>query len=310
MTFRKSLFLSLVTVTSSLSLLAGEKMVDKDASQPVEKRVADLVGQMTLEEKIHLVTAGGGTPRLGIPNFVIEHGPFGYKGRFGEEKGPHLIGTYFPVSISLASTWDQGMVESVTSAMGSEMKAAGGMATAGPAMNIIRDPRGGRSFEYFTEDPLLNGAIATAYTKGVQSQRVMACLKHFACNNQELNRSSLDVTVSERALREIYLPGFKSAIQDGGAWSVMGAYNLVNGLHCCENPFLLTQVLRKDWGFRGFVMSDWAGTHSTTASAKAGLDLEMPSELWYGRKLEAAVKECMVSEQTVDTMVGNILRGM
>jgi beta-glucosidase len=325
-TFRISGSLLLVGVAATLSL-SGELRADdrktnqtsnnevinapyKDASQPLEKRVTDLLGRMTLQEKVALVTAGKGCARLELPSYVNEHGPFGFKGRFGSEKEPMLIGTYFPVSIAMASTWDQPMVSNITSAMGAEMKAAGGMGAAGPAMNIIRDPRAGRSFEYFTEDPFLNGGIATAYTLGLQSQKVMACLKHFACNNQELNRHAIDVLVSERALREIYLPGFKAAIQDGGAWSVMAAYNLLNGTHCCENPFLLMQALRKDWGFKGFVMSDWAGTHSTEASATAGLDLEMPSELWYGKKLEESVKTGKLPEATLDTMVGNILRSM
>ncbi|RMD83199.1 MAG: glycoside hydrolase family 3 protein [Lentisphaerae bacterium] len=146
------------------------------------------------------------------------------------------IGTWFPVSIMLASTWNAELVERVARAMGHEMKMGASLANAGPAMNIIRDPRGGHSFEYFTEDPYLNGRMAVAYVKGLQSQKVMANLKHFLCNNQERNRGSIDVKVSERALREIYLPGFRDAILEGDAASVMGAYNKLNGVHCCETP--------------------------------------------------------------------------
>jgi beta-glucosidase len=306
--FKRGVFLLILSLAGS-KLCADDQPLYQNASQPIEQRVKDLVSLMTLEEKVSMVTACGDCPRLGIPKLVVEHGPFGAKVNFDSGK-TKSIGTYFPVSIAMAATWNADLVSNITTAMGSEMKAAGGMINAGPAMNIIRDPRGGRSFEYFTEDPLLNGIIATAYTEGLQSQKVMACLKHYACNNQENNRHTLNVSVSERALREIYLPGFEEAVRQGGAWSLMGAYNLVNGVHCCENPFLLMQVLRNDWGFKGFVMSDWVGTHSTEGSANAGLDLEMPRELWYGKKLEDAVKAGKVSEQTVNTMVGNMLRGM
>lgn len=298
----------------------------KDAEYPYQnsslsddERAKDLAARFTLEEKVAFVTGNKnekegvigsyGVPRLGVPNFKIEHGPFGFKGwyRGGE---PKEVGTYFPVSIAQAATWDCDLVERVNAAMGAEMKSSGGQANAGPAMNIIRDPRGGRSFEYFTEDPYLNGEIATAYVKGLQSQKVMANLKHYACNNQEFNRHTVSVNVDERTLREIYLPGFRAAIQKGGAWSVMGAYNKINGVYCCEDPFILTEVLRKDWGFNGFVLSDWAGTHSTAASVNAGMDLEMPNEKWYGKKLLAAVKSGEVKEEQVTRMVENILRGM
>ncbi|MDB4181040.1 glycoside hydrolase family 3 C-terminal domain-containing protein, partial [Flavobacteriaceae bacterium] len=177
-------------------------------------------------------------------------------------------------------------------------------------MNIIRDPRGGRSFEYFTEDPFLNGEVAKAYTLGLQSQKIMANLKHYVCNNQEFNRHKLNIIVNERTLREIYLPGFKKAIQEGGAWSVMGAYNKVNDIYSCENPFLLNKVLREDWGFKGFVLSDWSGTHSTANSANAGLDMEMPRERWFGKNLIKAIKNGEVTEQTINKMTGNLLRGM
>ena len=294
--------------------------VYKDPGQPIEKRVADTVVRMTLEEKVRFVTgvkkpkeglAGGiGVPRLGIPNLIIVHGPYGYKGWFGKEGGPMQIGTYFPVSIAMASTWDFSMVERIATAMGAEMYASGGHINDGPAMNIIRDPRCGRSFEYFTEDPFLNGEIATAYTIGIQSQKVMSGLKHFVCNNQEFNRGRVNVVVSQRALREIYFPGFEAAIVKGGALNVMGAYNKLNGVYCCEDPFLLQQVLRKEWGFRGFVQSDSGATHSTKGSAEAGTDIEMSREVWYGKKLLQAVKDGTVREDTLNTMVGNILYGM
>jgi len=302
-----------------LKQLPAKQFSYKDKDLPIEKRVEDLLSRMTLEEKVAQVTGSKvpneeivgirGNKRLGIPAFEIEHGPYGFKGWFKANE-PKSIGTYFPVSIAQASTWDPGIVEEITTAMGKEMRAAGGHANAGPAMNIIRDPRTGRSFEYFSEDPYLNGHIAVAYTKGLQSQKVMATLKHYICNNQEFGRGGLDVIVDERALHEIYLPGFKAAIQEGCAWIVMGAYNRLNGTYCCEHPYILTEILRKEWGFKGFVLSDWSGTHSTVGSANSGLDLEMPRERWYGKKLLKAVKSGQVSQETLNTMVGNILRGM
>ncbi|WP_010136354.1 beta-glucosidase [Ochrovirga pacifica] len=297
----------------------SQKITYKNPEAPIESRVEDLLQRMTLKEKIALVTGdkipkkgvigSEGIPRLGVPGFKIEHGPYAFKGWFAGGE-PKEMGTYFPVSIAQASTWDKALIEKVNATMAKEMKASGGQANAGPAMNIIRDPRGGRSFEYFTEDPYLNGEVAAAYTKGLQSERVMANLKHYLCNNQEYNRHRINIIADERTLREIYLPGFKKAIQKGGAWSVMGAYNKLNGVYSCENPFLLTKVLREDWGFKGFVLSDWAGTHSTAASANAGLDLEMPNERWYGKKLLKAVSKGEVSEETINKMTGNLLRGM
>lgn len=312
--------LSVILLMSGLPVLAADQPLYKDADQPLDVRVSDLLGRMTLEEKVQLIAGDKipkdgvigsvGVPRLGIPNFKIEHGPYAFKGWFLGEGGPKQMGTYFPVSIAQAASWDRALVTKINAAMGAEMKASGGQANAGPAMNIIRDPRGGRSFEYFTEDPYLNGQIAAAYTRGMQSQKVMVNLKHFVCNNQEFNRHSISVVVNERALREIYLAGFKTAIQEAGAWSVMGAYNMVNGVYCCEDPFILTDILRKEWGFNGFVLSDWGGTHSTVGSVNAGLDLEMPREHWYGKKLLKAVETGEVSKKQVDTMTGNLLRGM
>lgn len=304
----------------SLHSVMAQQLPYQDATLPVDQRVEDLLSRMTMEEKVKVmtgITLGGegepvgsmDIPRLGIPNFKIEHGPYGFKGWFkGDKAMSH--GVYFPVSIAQAATWNREVVEDVNAAMGSEMHAAGGHANAGPAMNIIRDPRGGRSFEYFSEDPYLTGEIATAYVKGLQSEKVMANLKHYACNNQELNRHAVSVIVDKRTLNELYLYGFKKAIQEGGAWSVMGAYNRINGVYCCEDPYLLTEVLHNDWGFDGFVVSDWSATHSTAESVNAGLSMEMPRPKWYGDKLEEAVRNGEVSEETLNLHTGNILRGL
>jgi beta-glucosidase len=298
-----------------LNFAAAQEIPDyKNSDLPIEERVADLVDRMTLEEKCHQVVGKSidynqealtGCERLDIPPFVIVHGPFG--GKF--KRTPQMqIGTYFPVSIAMAATWSEDMVQEITTAMGAEMNAWGGLANAGPAMNIIRDPRTGRSFEYFTEDPFLNGKIAAAYTHGLQGQKVAVILKHYICNNQELNRHSLDIKVSERALREIYMPGFKEAVVNAEAKIIMGAYNKVNGTYSCENNYLLNQVLRDEWGFDGFVLSDWSGTHSTVDAANRGLDVEMPRERFYGQKLVEALKKSDVSEETLNTMVSNVLR--
>lgn len=302
-------------IIGEISQLKAQQIPDyKNSKLPIEERVTDLVGRMTLEEKCIQVVgtkidynqeALPANERLGIPPFIVVHGPFG--GKF--KRTPKMqVGTYFPVSIAMAATWNEDMVKEITMAMGEEMNAWGGLANAGPAMNIIRDPRTGRSFEYFTEDPFLNGKIAAAYTRGLQSKKVAAILKHYVCNNQELNRGSLNVKVSERALREIYLPGFKEAVSNANARIIMSAYNKVNGTYCSENDFLLNQVLRKDWGFDGFVLSDWGGTHSTVDAANHGLDVEMPRGKYYGKNLLEAVKKGKVSEETLNTMVSNVLR--
>ncbi|WP_319589317.1 glycoside hydrolase family 3 C-terminal domain-containing protein [uncultured Draconibacterium sp.] len=305
-----------------MMLLTGKMQLNaqtpdyKNKNLSIDERVADLVSKMTLEEKCQQVVgksidynqeALASCERLGIPPFVIVHGPFG--GKF-KRTAQMQIGTYFPVSIAMAATWNEKMVTEITTAMGAEMNAWGGLANAGPAMNIIRDPRTGRSFEYFTEDPFLNGRITAAYTRGLQSEKVAVILKHYICNNQELNRHGLDIHVSERAMREIYMPGFKDAVVNADAKVIMGAYNMVNGVYSCENDFILNKVLRDDWGFDGFVLSDWSGTHSTVDAATNGLDVEMPRERYYGKKLVEAVKRGDVSEETINTMVSNVLRVM
>lgn len=295
--------------------LRAQQLPDyKNSELPFEKRIADLVDKMTLEEKCMQLTGSQiefgqlalpANERLGIPPFLVMHGPYG--GKF--KRAPQMIiGTYFPVSIAMAATWNEDLVKEITTAMGAEMNAWGGLANAGPAMNIIRDPRTGRSFEYFTEDPFLNGKIAAAYTRGLQSQKVAVILKHYICNNQELNRHGLDIKVSERAMREIYLAGFKEAVVNADARIIMSSYNKVNGTYSGENDFLLNMVLRDDWGFNGFVLSDWGGTHSTVDAANHGLDVEMPRERFYGEKLVEAVKKGKVSEETLNTMVSNVLR--
>jgi beta-glucosidase len=175
-------------------------------------------------------------------------------------------------------------------------------------INIIRDPRGGRNFETYSEDPYLTARLGVAYVKGVQSQHVIATPKHFICNNQEIGRRGRDITIGERALREIYAPAFKAAVLEAGAWSVMAAYNSVNGAHCTENRHILRDILKQEWGFSGYVVSDWDAARSTAPSALNGLDLEMPSDTWFGAPLLDAVQAGTVPDSVLDNMVRRILR--
>jgi beta-glucosidase len=226
---------------------------------------------MTLDEKIALVAGTGfdtvGVPRLHIPALRMTDGPVGV--RAGQS-------TAFPAGTLLAATFDPALVERVGAAIARESKGHGRNVLLGPAVNIARTALCGRNFEYYGEDPELAGRTAAAYIKGVQGQGVVATVKHFAANNQEAERMSISAEVDTRALHEIYLPAFEAAVKEGGVWAVMCAYNRLNGVYACENPGLLGQTLRQDWGFRGLVMSDWGATHSLAPAMRAGLDLEMP----------------------------------
>jgi beta-glucosidase len=259
-----------------------------DPGQPLEARVEDLLSRLTLEEKISLLHGDSkfttaAIPRLGIPRRWLSDGPHGVR----EDVGPDTwqpaghtddFSTCMPCGIALAATWNPDLARSEGTVIGEEARARGKNIMLGPAVNIMRTPLCGRNFEYLGEDPYLTGRMAVGYITGVQSQQVASCVKHFAANNQEWDRNTVDVELDERSLREIYLPAFKAAVQDAGVWSVMGAYNQLRGQHCCENEFLLNQVLKGEWGFRGLVVSDWNGTHDTREAALNGLDLEMGTE--------------------------------
>lgn len=270
-----------------------------------------LVGSMTLAEKtsfVHGETSFSlrSIGRLGIPVMRFADGPLGL--RTGQS-------TAFPASIAWASTWDVDLIERAGVAMGREFRNKGQHVWLGPCMNIVRVPHGGRNFETYGEDPYLNGRMAVAAIRGCQSQHVVACAKHFACNNQEYERYSLNISVDERTLQEIYFPAFRAAVTEGGALAVMSAYNQLNGTFCSHSNHLLNEVLKGDWGFRGFVVSDWGAVHSTTAAANNGLDLEMDSAsptgtFWGGGKLLAACQNGQVSEAAVDDKVRRILRAM
>jgi len=277
----------------------------------VEGEIEGLVGRMTLDEKTAFVH--GETPmslrpvaRLGIPPLLPADGPLGLRWEQA---------TAFPAAIALAASWNVDMAERFGVAIGREWKNKGRHMWLGPGMNIIRVPQNGRNFEYYSEDPYLASRMAVASVRGAQSEGIIATPKHYVANNQEHERYSIDVLASERALREIYFPAFRAAVTEGGAWAVMAAYNRVNGTYCTENRWLLQDVLKGEWGFRGLVVSDWGASHSTVDTAQNGLDLEMDGNdpvgaYWGEGQLKAAVQSGWVSVTTVEDKVRRILRAM
>ncbi len=272
----------------------------------LKSRVQSVLLQMTLKEKVDFVSGTGFTTkpnnRLGLPIIAMTDGPLGPNGR-GRA-------TNYSSTLNMAATWDDSLMRVIAESIGSETRVMGRNMLLGPCINIARVPQGGRTFEGFGEDPFLVSRMAVAYVKGVQSQNVIACVKHFAVNNQEWNRFIVNVDLSERALREIYFPAFKATVQEGGALSIMAAYNQFRGVFCCSNHYLLSDVLRKDWGFKGFVVSDWGGVHNTVQTALSGLDLEMPDGEFLGDSLLTAVQNGLVPEAQVDSMVSHILTVM
>jgi beta-glucosidase len=256
-----------------------------DAAKPVEARIDDLLPRLTLTEKVSLVHANGkfragGVERLGVPPLWTADGPHGIREELGIDSWEPAgwtsdFATAMPVGIALAATWDEKVAEAYGRVLGEEARARGKHVILGPALNIQRTPLCGRNYDYFGEDPWLAGRITVGYVKGMQAEQTIACLKHYAANNQEIERGSIDVQVDERALREIYLPAFEAGVREGGALSVMGAYNKVRGEHMGHHDYLLNKVLKGEWGFPGAVISDWGGTHDTRQAVLNGLDLEM-----------------------------------
>src|SRR5947209_1994827 len=275
------------------------------------QNVEDLLRQMTLQEKVALL-AGTNTwytvpvERLGIPSLKMSDGPNGARGAGGFTGD--VKAACFPAEISLASTWDTDLLERVGQALAREAKLKGAQVLLAPTVNIQRSPLGGRNFEGFSEDPYLSARLAVAYIKGLQEEGVGASIKHYVCNDEEFERFSISSEVRERALREIYLQPFQTAMREVQPWTIMAAYNLVNGVPASENPYLLTQILRNEWGYDGIVVSDWfMSVKSTAASVKAVLELEVPSAQWRGEKLLAAVQRGEVEEATLDTSVRRLL---
>ncbi|VXB78842.1 Beta-glucosidase [Microbacterium sp. 8M] len=286
-------------------------------SAATDARVEELLAQLTLDEKVAFVTGdlnwdfgfyADGVERLGIPNIQMADGPAGVRINKGDVHEGRA--TSLPAPIALAATWDPAQAAAYGSVIGAECRASDHNVSLGPAVDIARVPVGGRTFESFGEDPLLQSAIGVAVVRGIQEQGVQACAKHYAINNQEDHRSSVDAVIDERTMRELYLPPFEALVREGGVASMMGSFNRVNGAFACENPQLLHDILRRDFGFRGWIMSDYGANHSTAEAANAGLDQEQPNEGFWGGQLLSAVHEGRVSEAVIDEKVRNILRPM
>lgn len=273
--------------------------------------VEHLLGEMTLREKVAMLAGTNmwytvPIERLGIPSVKMTDGPNGARGAGSLTSGVKT--TCFPAGIALASSWNTELVERVGQALADEAKMKGAHVLLGPTVNIQRSPLGGRNFECFSEDPYLSARLAVAYITGLQKEGVGASIKHYVCNDEEFERYSLSSEVRERVMREIYLPPFEAAVREVKPWTVMAAYNLVNGVAASESSYLLTTILRDEWGFDGVVVSDWfQSVKSTAASINAGLDLEMPGPSFRGEKLLAAVERGEVTEATLDTNVHRLL---
>ncbi|OQA27306.1 MAG: Xylan 1,4-beta-xylosidase precursor [Verrucomicrobia bacterium ADurb.Bin345] len=272
----------------------------------INERVAHLLSKLTLEEKVGLVSGQShgetkAVSRLGIRDLRVIDGPHGV--------GWGKKATSFPTGVSMGSCWNPELMEEVGRALARETRAFERDVLLGPCVNIHRTPLGGRNFESFSEDPYLTGRIGVAYVRGVQSEGIGTSLKHYACNNQEWERTTISVELDERALREIYLPHFKMIVEEAQPWTVMGAYNRVRGTYCCANDYLVNQVLKKEWGFKGVLVSDWGATHGTADFALGGLDLEMPGPgRYFSDDLLQAVRKGEVDETVIDDKVRRILR--
>lgn len=258
-----------------------------DAGRPIEERVEDALARMTLEEKVTLCHAqskfsSAGVPRLGIPEMWMSDGPHGIRAEklwdeWDDAGWTSDSCTAFPALTCLAATWNPTLADTYGQAVGEEARYRNKAVLLGPGVNIYRTPLNGRNFEYMGEDPFLASAMVVPYIQGVQRNGVAACVKHFAVNDQETDRFNVEVKIDDRTLHEIHLPAFKAAVHDGGVWAVMGSYSIYKGQHCCHNQYLLRDLLKRDWGFDGVVISDWGGTHDTREAALNGLDMEMGS---------------------------------
>ena len=290
-------------------------------------RINAIIKKMTLEEKVAMIHASssftsGGVKRLNIPELTTSDGPHGVRPEHGRDwaldNDKLDSGTYLPVGVCLAATWNPSLGYAFGTVLGSEANYRGKDVILGPGINIIRSPLNGRNFEYLSEDPYLVSKMVTGNIRGIQDQGISACVKHYAANNQESKRFTIDVHMSERALREIYLPGFKAAIQDAGANTIMGSYNKFRGQWASQNHYLLTQILRNEWGFKGIVMSDWDAVHSTMQALWNGMDLEMGTDLhmlpnpdyskfWLGDTVVSIIRSGKFPEYLLDEKIRHIL---
>ena len=273
-------------------------------------RYEDLADHLALEEQAALT--GGeddwhsqGLPERGVPRLKVTDGPVGARG----ESYTTTTSALFPCGSALGATFDPELVERVGAAIADEARTKAAHVLLGPTINLIRHPLGGRNFEAYSEDPTLTARLVVAFVRGVQSRGVAACAKHFVANDAEIERHTISSDVDERTLREVYLRPFEAAVRDGGVWTVMASYNRINGTFGCEHPWLLSTVLKEEWGFDGLVMSDWFATHATVASALAGLDLEMPGPApHFGAPLAAAVEAGEVPRHVVAEQARRLLR--
>jgi beta-glucosidase len=340
----RHLLAAIVLAASSHASVIAAQTVPADApyknpATPLEQRVSDLLARMTVEEKAAMLSGSGwmeSAPidRLGIPAIKMADGPLGVRSWAGASavtsaKGTsQVLTTSFPSGVAMAATWDTDLVQREGQAIGQEVKALGRDMILGPTVNINRVPLWGRNFEGYGEDPYLAARLGVAYIKGVQSEGVIPSVKHFAANNEEFERHRIDEKIDERTLHEIYLPAFKAAVQEANVWAVMSCYNKVNGTHCAESPALLTDILQKEFGFRGLVVSDWGSTYSTAPTVNAGMDLEMPGgkpmQAWLATgqaaaagngdgwlvadKVLAELKAGHITQSTLDDNVTRILR--
>ncbi|MCK5409471.1 MAG: glycoside hydrolase family 3 protein, partial [Candidatus Heimdallarchaeota archaeon] len=287
-----------------------------------ERKVATLLSKLTLNEKFKLLTGyfffqTHRIPRLGIKTFKVTDGPLG----ISQHSSFLRKNTYFPAGINLAAAWNRELAYECGEAIGKEARAIGRLCVLGPGINIGRTPFNGRTYEYYGEDPYLTKEMSIPFVKGVQSQRIAACPKHYVANNQETNRTTVSVEVDERTLHETYLRAFKETVEEAEPWTIMSAYNLVNSEYVHESSKLLKETLLEKWGFSGFVMTDWWATAEGDSknkepsqsppeiAIKAGLSLEMPKEHLYEKKrLEKAYRNNTFTEEDIDKLVKRILR--
>lgn len=301
------------------------KKDEKKNENKREKEINKLVKKLTLDEKIAMIHGAslfrsGAVERLGIPAIETSDGPMGVRAEFMDDRwipsgNQDDMVSYLPSNSALASSWNTELAKKMGHVLGMEARGRGKDVILAPGINIKRDPRCGRNFEYMSEDPVLTAALTVPFIKAVQENDVAACVKHFAANVQETGRLVVDETIDERTLYELYLPAFKAAVQEAGAYSIMGAYNKINGEYCCESKTLLDRILRDEWGFDGAVISDWGAVHNTKDAAECSVDLEMSifpdfDEYKMANPLKELVKNGEVSESVVDAKVKNLLRMM
>ncbi len=329
---KKNFILSFFVLLMGTLIQAQTIPVYLDESKPIEERIEDALSRMTLEEKVAMIHAQSkfsspGVERLGIPDVWMTDGPHGIRPEVLWDEWDQASWTNdscvaFPALTCLAATWNPEMSLLYGKSIGEEARYRKKTVLLGPGVNIYRTPLNGRNFEYMGEDPYLASRMVVPYVQGVQQNGVAVCVKHYALNNHEINRHTSNIVVDDRALREIYLPAFKAAVQEGKAWSIMGSYNLYKGQYACHNQYLLNDILKGEWGFDGVVVSDWGGTHDTEQAIKNGLDLEYGS--WTNGLTAGAsnaydsyylafpylkmIKEGKIGTQELDDKVRRVLR--